>query len=123
MPESGLLEVTVGTQLFHTDSFFSLMYAHAEDTIMDFYPPGALESFITSDRRAPLPPYISSAEKETRDRIFPSGYRAPTNRYRALSDNLGQDEDIQEGVDLRIRCPVLVITKSPSIATVPGFEN
>ncbi|MCJ1260648.1 hypothetical protein MMC22_000510 [Lobaria immixta] len=90
---------------------------------LNFYPPGALKSFITSDRGAPLPPYISPAEKETRNRIFAFRYRALSNWYRAPSNNIGQDEDIQEGVDRRTRCPVLVITESPSIATIPGFEN
>lgn len=46
---------------------------------MDFYPPGALEKWLTTDSRTSSS-IISEAEISTHNQIFSSGgYRGPTN--------------------------------------------
>jgi hypothetical protein len=103
----------VGTQ---GDSFFSIMYADEALSNGKFFPPGALEAFVSANQHLPLPPWITPEEKATRSDIFscspgpifagrsttpsvpsstdlPPGYHGPTNWYRALVNNLAVAEE------------------------------
>jgi soluble epoxide hydrolase / lipid-phosphate phosphatase len=128
------------------DSVFSVMYADEALSNREFYPPGALEAFLSANQHLPLPPCITPEEKATRSDIFscspgpifagrstipsdpsstdlPPGYHGPTNWYRALVNNLAVAEEKADGVDPRIKCPVLMITETPGEATIPLYAD
>jgi soluble epoxide hydrolase / lipid-phosphate phosphatase len=84
---------------------------------MNFFPAGALEAWVTSDRKAPLATWMTEEEKETHGRIFAAdagGYRRPTNWYRALVRNLNEEDEKEANLDPNLECPVLVIEEAPS---------
>ena len=97
------------------------MYGTEKETVMDFYPEEKLEAWIRAERMAALPSWITAEEKEKRDRIFASGYRGPTNWYKArFGQHLGVDEELQE-VDPRIHCRTLYIEHAQSRVTLPDL--
>lgn len=57
----------------------SILYTSDYSKYMDFYPPDALEKWLTADRRTSSS-IISESEISTHNHVFSSGgYRGPTN--------------------------------------------
>ena len=78
---------------------------------MDLYPTGKFEQWLRDDRRAPPSSFVSADEKAIRDRIFreSGGYRAPAMWYKMLTGNIGVGEEIADEVDVKLKCPVLMV--------------
>ncbi len=83
---------------------------------MDFYPAGKLEAWLRSDRKAPFPNFMTTPEKQIRDRIMAlGGYRGPMNWYKALFGQArGLEEEKSDGLDPRIPCPALYVEPAHS---------
>lgn len=114
------------TDLSQLESFHSLIYEQDANWKADnFYPPGKLEAWLTSDRRG----RHSIVDKEERGRWLTAfrsgGLRGPTNWYRALLDNVHLSEEssaLSAGhITTELRVPVLAIDSQPDNASVPGF--
>ena len=88
---------------------------------MNFFPAGALEKYITSDRIPSLSAHVTPEEMATHHEIFAAGgYRGPTNWYRVLLGGLGIEEEKSDALDPSLKVPVLFITETPGPATMPG---
>ena len=111
------------------ESFLSLAY-HADATIKadNFYPPGAMEAWLQSNRNdGPANLLLSPTEAADWLASFrASGLRGATRGYQLMTDNLNEAHekaDLAAGkLTTKIRgIPVLAVDATPDKASLPGF--
>jgi soluble epoxide hydrolase/lipid-phosphate phosphatase len=93
--------------------------------ISDFFPAGKLEAWLRADRKAPFEAWVTPEYKATRDKIFAkNSYRGPLTWYRSrFGMLLGVDEEANEGLDLKIKCPVMFMRSKETVLSWPEFDN
>lgn len=93
-----------------SDSFFSLFYPKDPDIWTDHLgPSGAMEVWLSADRRAEPAPYITEEERSVHKQIM-VGYHTPAlNWYQALVENLNIQDELDAGLSAKIPCPTLMV--------------
>jgi len=93
--------------------------------ISDFFPAGKLEAWLRADTRAPPESWVTPEYKATRDKIFEgNSYRGPLMWYRSrFGLHVGCDEEANEGLEVRIKCPVAFARSKETVLSWKDFDE
>lgn len=74
-----------------------------------------METWLKADRRGDLAPYIADEERRVHQQILVGYHTSALNWYRVLVWNLNQKDEVDDGLVVKIPCPVLMVLP-PAIA-------
>ncbi|KAJ0427202.1 Alpha/Beta hydrolase protein [Aspergillus carlsbadensis] len=108
----------------NSESFFTLFYpADPNLWIEHVGPTGAMEDWLLQDKKAPVAPYVSEAERQIHQEIMRNCHSSALKWYHALVENINGEEGIKENIDSKLETPVLMVCPQPTKLELPGVEE
>lgn len=86
-------------------------------------PAGAMESWLRADRRGQLAGYVTLEEKALHQVILRGYHSTALNWYRPLVYNMNKQDELDDGLSIKIACPVLMVFSATTAGQFPAGES
>ncbi|KAL2808572.1 Alpha/Beta hydrolase protein [Aspergillus granulosus] len=108
----------------HPDSFFTLFYPEDPNLWIEHVgPTGAMEDWLTQNKKGPVAPYISEAERQIHQEILRDSHSSALKWYHALVNNISEQDELQANINPSLSMPVLMVCPQPTKLELPGVEE
>ncbi|OAA55134.1 Epoxide hydrolase-like protein [Cordyceps fumosorosea ARSEF 2679] len=109
----------------HAEAAMSLLFAADGGRVWNewFHPLGAMERFVTEDRRVPVGVWYTPAMQKAHLEVFAArdGYKGATRWYRMLVTNASLAEEEEALADARLEQPSIIVADAQSMPPQQGM--